>query len=392
MSLRAPIAAATAAAILAAAWAVWYLTRPNPVQIFAQGLAAGRRDPAAGERLFRRAIEASGGRYPDAQLALCHTLARQGLWDEALAVFTTIDRAACRADLLLAFGRDALETQHQPAGRQALEAAARPGTPASVAALELLMAEYHEWGQQEEETAAARELTRLEPDDPQRWKRLIDILAAAHLNTEREATAREALEHDPPEEYRRSLEYILATYLIARGEAAEARRKIEALKEAEGPSFRLGVSEIEILQIEGRLDLALQTAKALTADTQDLPALYLVRGVAYLELEQYDEAARYLERAVAAQPNNEKAHFRLAEAYRGLGRIEPAARHTKLAAEIVARRKRINEALEQRTKNPHDREIYERLASLHDEMGDHAAAQDWRARGLRNSQAPRQTP
>jgi tetratricopeptide (TPR) repeat protein len=120
--------------------------------------------------------------------------------------------------------------------------------------------------------------------------------------------------------------------------------------------------------------------------------MFLVRGVAYLELEQYEQAARNIERTVAAQPNNEKAHFRLAEAYRGLGQVEPAARHTKIAADIIAWRKRINDVLEQRTRNPYDLEIYERLASLHEEMGEQAAASAWKARGMRISQARPKAP
>jgi tetratricopeptide (TPR) repeat protein len=386
------LAASAVVAALASAGVARFVTRPAPHELFLQGLAAGRRDPAAGEVLFRRAMEAAGGRYPDAQIALCHTLARQGLWDDALSVFATIDRQACRSDLLLDFGRAALQAEHRLAALDALQAAARQKTHASVAALELLMADYHEWGRQDEETAAARELTRLEPEDPLRWKRLIDILQATRRTAEREAAAREALQHDPPEEYRRSFEYILATHLIARGEVSEARRIITQLKALEGPSLRLNTSEIEIYRIEGRPDLALETARALSADAQDLPALYFIRGVAHLDMEQYEQAVRNLEQTVAAQPNNEKAHFRLAEAYRGVGREEPAGRHAKIAAEIAARRNQINDALEHRTRDPFDLPIYERLASLHEEMGDHAAARDWRARAVRISQARPKTP
>src|SRR5947207_15471139 len=115
---RAILAAMTVVAILAALGAGWRLTRPNARQIFLQGLATGYRDPAAGERLFRRAIEAAGGRYPDAQIALCDALARQNLWENALSAFATVDVQACRADLLLAFGRDALLANHQTAGRE----------------------------------------------------------------------------------------------------------------------------------------------------------------------------------------------------------------------------------------------------------------------------------
>src|SRR5712672_1239483 len=92
---RATILASIAVvAALATAGAARYATRPRPHELFEQGLAASRHDPAAGERLFRRAMDASGGRYPDAQIALCHALARQGLWDKALSVFSTVETQA----------------------------------------------------------------------------------------------------------------------------------------------------------------------------------------------------------------------------------------------------------------------------------------------------------
>src|SRR5260370_1165637 len=75
--------------------AAWRFTRPQPQRLFSQALAMNHRDPVAAERLFRRAIDAGGGKYPDAQVGLCAALARQGDWDGAQGQFAAIDPSRC---------------------------------------------------------------------------------------------------------------------------------------------------------------------------------------------------------------------------------------------------------------------------------------------------------
>jgi tetratricopeptide (TPR) repeat protein len=371
---------AIAVATLASAGAVWFARGPDARALFEQGQAAGRRDPAAGERLLRRARQAAGGRYPDAEVSLCHMLAQRNDWDEALSLFATVDTQACRSDLLLAFGRDALQAQQRSAGLQALEVVAQRGFPECVAALELLRAEYHDSGQQDEEIAAARELTRLEPENPDHWRSLLEMLAGQNKMVDCEAAIRVALEQELPDVYRRNFEHMLIQLLIGRGEIAEARRKVAELKKAEGQSFRLSVSEIELYRLEGRWDLALKTATALSPEAKDLAIMYHVRGAVYFDLEQYENAARNFELALARAPFDERVHFEMSEACRLLRRGEMAVHHGKIAADIAAKRKRINNLLTKRAGHPQDPTIAEQLAELHAELGDESAAQHWRDR------------
>ncbi|HEY2251721.1 MAG TPA: hypothetical protein VGH74_11695 [Planctomycetaceae bacterium] len=386
---RAIVLAAAALAVAgAAAGAARQAMFPDARQLFVQGLGIEQKDPAASESLFRRAIQAAGGRYPDAQIALCQALGRQHRWDQALAEFSSVQVEACRSDLLLAFGRDALEVEQKSAGLQALQAVAQRSSPASVAALERLKAAYQEWGEADEERAAACALTRLESDNPDHWKSLIALLQAQHRVLQCEEALREGLQLQLPDVYRQEFEYKLITILVARGEIHESRRRIADLKKIEGQSFRLSMSEIDLYRIEGRWDQAQILAAGLTPDAGNLPVMYHVRGVVHLDLEQYDEAARDLERAVALRPFNERIHFKLSEAYRLLKRPESAARHAKIADEITAKRKRITTLTDQLRLQPRDATTFEQLVELHEELGDENGAHFWQERARRQLAVP----
>ncbi len=371
------LAALAAVIVPAAAGTVWFVTRPTAQELLVQGLVAGRQNAAAGERLVRRAMERAGGPFPDAQIALCDMLARQNSWEAALKEYDAVDLTTCRIDLLVEFGQAALASGHKPAGLAALRAAAKRGQPASITALELLKSEYHAAAQQDAETAVTIELTKLDSDNPERWKGLIDMLDGQQKYPECEAALRQALDLDLPDTYRTNFEYLLIRMLIGRGEVPEARRRLTEVKRIEGQTLRVNLTEIDLLRFEGHYDAALAIARSLSPDARDLHAMYHIRGVLHLELEQYDQAARDLEKAVALRPFDENIHFRLSEAYRALRREELSSKHAKLAADITARRKRINKLKGHMAEHLHDPVIFGELAELYKELGEDAAAQHW---------------
>jgi tetratricopeptide (TPR) repeat protein len=368
------------AAILVAlaASGAWFWNRPEPSKLLAQGLAVGRRDPAAGERLVRRALAAADRTYPDAQIALCSLLADQGAWEEALRQFDQVDKAACRADLLLSFGRAALESNRVKAALAALAEVRRRGTQESAAALELLIANYEEWGQKDNLLMAAHDLTRLQPDNPRPWALLVERLKA-DVGRELECLAaiREALDRDLPEDFHRELRHRYVEQLIICGDADEARREVDGLKQLEGESFRMRACEVDLYRLEGRPDKALEAMNSLFAEARDPAAASLNRGIIYLDLGRYEEAVHDLEQTVAAQPMNAAAHFKLSEAYRGLKRDEPARRHRETALGINEKRGRIGKLQNRLRRESDDRQIYEELAMLCRETGDLEAANKW---------------
>jgi tetratricopeptide (TPR) repeat protein len=369
-------AAAATAVVAVAATAAWWVTRPAPATLFKQGMAAMRRDPATGERFFRRAIDAADGEYADAEMGLCLALARQGAWDEAEAHFQAVDKSSCRSDLLTDFGRLALKAGHRAEGLAALEAAGeRPGAE-SAQALELLMDEYRSEGRQDDVIATARRLTKLEPDDRQHWVVLIALLKATFRETECLEAIRQALEHHPPAEFENEFRHRLVQQLIIAGDFTAAWKELAKLPVEEGPP-RIWSYQVDLYRLEGRPETALDVIESAFPGIRDLPAAWYMRGVVKLDLGRIEEAAHDLEHAVKAAPFNALGQFKLSEAYRLLGRDEPARTHRDLGNEISESRRQINQLLKEAHVRRNDRRFCERLASLYEKIGESETAQSW---------------
>ncbi|MBI3862947.1 MAG: hypothetical protein HY290_13735, partial [Planctomycetia bacterium] len=175
-SQRSRLAGLAVLTIALAGAAIWLATRPSPQKLFERGLAAGPRDGATAERLLREATRASGGHFPDAEIALCQLLLERGAWDEAAVQFAAADKESCRTDLLLDFGRTALAAGREREGIASLEAVRRRGNRDSGSALELLIEIARMWGATDEVISCARDWTELEPDNPRPWIVLIQTL------------------------------------------------------------------------------------------------------------------------------------------------------------------------------------------------------------------------
>ncbi|MSR58089.1 MAG: tetratricopeptide repeat protein [Planctomycetaceae bacterium] len=374
----------TAAAV---ACGLWLVARPTPTRLLEQGLLAARTDRNAAERLFRRALADADGQYPDAQMALCSLLARRESWDEALALFDTVDQQACRADLLLDFGQRSYRAGRRAPALEALNEVRRRHTPESVQALELLIFDYAEWERHQDLIDATRELARLQPDDPARWSELIDLLKSMNRNSECLTAIQEALRQDLPDDFQRDLRHQLVDRLIVSGDVAGAKREIAQLELDEGDSLRLSGDKLDLYRLEGDLEKALEMVTAIFPEIQDRPDAYYVRGTIYLDLGRFAEAAGDLKRAVTGLPFHNEAHFKLAQAYRALALTKEAERHRKLAARISEKRKRIGELLNQIVDDPQNRQICNDLAALHRELEEFELARRWEHRAARQSAA-----
>src|SRR5207245_7851049 len=139
----------------------------------------------------------------------------------------------------------------------------------------------------------------------------------------------------------RELTHELVQQLIVCGDAAAGSRELATLSQFEGESFRVRTYRIDLYRLDGRLDQALEAMEQVFPEVSDRSQACLRRGIIYLDLGRYSEAAGDLERAVAAQPRNASAHFKLSEAYRGLAHEEPARRHREVSAATEEQRSRI---------------------------------------------------
>lgn len=369
----------TVAAVLGCliAMITWYLLRPNAEQLLERGVAAMRQDPAVSERWLRQAIALRSGRFPDAEIVLCRLLLRRNAWQEAESLFNGIDITSCQSEQLLAFGREALPTRLRSSGLAALESVGARAGHDSVAALEILAADYQLWGQRELMIGTVRRLTHLEPDSPKYRAVLIEHLMSSGRESECLEATRDALRSEFPVDQRRALQNSLVQQLIDQGDAPAARREWNVFRNLEGESIRLRGQEAYLCRLEGRLEQAVQIATRITDEAPELTFAHFTRGIVLLDLRRFEEAATELERTVAAQPFNPQARFKLSEAYRGLRRDEQAAEHRKLASDIVEKQKRISSLLKLREEGRHDEQLYRELQQLSHDLGDEATANVW---------------
>src|SRR5947207_1098112 len=79
--------------------------------------------------------------------------------------------------------------------------------------------------------AAARQLTRLEPESAGRWALLIGLFKAMYRETDCLAAVREALEHRPPPEFENEFRHRLVQQLIVAGDSAAAWKELARLHE-----------------------------------------------------------------------------------------------------------------------------------------------------------------
>jgi tetratricopeptide (TPR) repeat protein len=363
---------------------LWWVIRPAPERLLQRALAASRKDPAEAERLCRGALSAAGGRYPDAQIALCSLLGRRGAWDDALVLFAEVDKRGCRADLLLEFGIQAHRAGRRSPALEALGEVRGRASPDSVQALEVLMSDYRDWEKHGALIEAARELVRLEPMSPGRWIELVDLLKAMRRDEEFRQTLRQGIANEGlPDDCRNELRHQLVDQLIVEGDSSAARQELEALRDREGRSIRVCADDIDICRLEGNLEQALAIVREVFPQIEHEPDAYLTRGGIHLEMGKFADAARDLERAAAGRPWNESIHFKLSEAYRGLERHEAARKQREIAADIGRKRSHIARLLKDVIDDPQNERICREIADLHSQLGEAAAAEHWKRRAAK---------
>jgi len=372
--------------LVAGAVLTWHSLQPTPQELLRRGLAEAPRQPAVAEQTLTRAVNASGGRDPNPQIALCRLLLRRKAFQEAFSLFQKIDLPACRSDLLFAFGRDALRMDQRTEGLSALETVIQSNCRERVAALELLITDFREWGQRQKQLHAATLLTQVEPENPRRWADLLEIQTTLGLDSDVIATLETALQHDFPPEILRHLQSSLVQQLVNRGDVKGARREWETLRKLEGDSAGVRGFEVYVCRLEGDLGRSLQLVNSIVSETPNLPFPRFTRGVVLLDLRRFSEAAEELEIVIAAQPFNAPAYFKLSEACRGLGKVDLSRTYQQRAAEISSTQIRLSSLMKKREADPLDPSVYRDLEQAHRELGDLETAKHWASWAVRVTQ------
>lgn len=370
------------AVVFGAGACAWYVLRDDPERL----LARARRDPTNAERLLLRSIAAARGRYPDAERELCSLLARRGDWERAAPLYRALDRARCPDGFLIEFGRAALKSRRWADACDALEEVRRRSSPARVTALPLLATVYFQRQEGRKMLDCLREQARLQPEEPEMWWKLLELLRTRNLDAEYLKTLHEAMSQNLPARDRHELQFKLVSYLVEKGDGAAAQRELDRLVQSEGETPRVKFHRAAIFRMQGEPRQALAILDESTAQIGRAAAVVHLRALINFDLGQFTEAVEGFRQELQDDPFNLTAHFKLAEAYAALDRRDLARRHSEIAVEIRRKRHRINTLKELSKRRPSDVAVCEELSQLYAELNEADESRLWddRAQRARN--------
>lgn len=367
--------------LLAAGMALLFLFRPaSREDVVERALKIADKNPAESERLLRRVPSSDAAENSAAFLSLAWLCGRKGEWNEARTFLARVDASSCRPDLLVKFGREAMLANQYALAVKALEPLRSRVVPERAEALEMLWKIYPVQGTYDDAIAVAHALLEIQPKNHSLRLELIKALKGAFKEVECLEEIRTALKYDVPRNVKIELEFLLIDQLMVLGDVRQAWKEVEALEQLAGKSPQLQSKVIDLLRTEGRLNEALTAVTELFPRVQQMPAAYLTRGVLYLDLRRFEEAASDLQRVIAAEPFNEGAHFKLSEAFRNMGQDELARKHREIGVDIRQKRIRIIALIKQQSSSTLSRSDCEELSMLNGQLGAAEASRYWHQR------------
>jgi tetratricopeptide (TPR) repeat protein len=364
----------------------WKASHPPASKLVQQAIACSAHDPALAEKLLKRAILVTGGSFPEAESILCRLYAEQGDWTSALPLFAGLDLRGCRSECLVRFGDLALQARRTSDGLKALSEVRRRKAPGSMPALESLFWHYRQQGEERDMLECLREMAELDGGKPELWFKLLEMLEKRQLDTEYTNALRTALGQNLPDRDRTELQHRLVARLVDQGDAVAARRELAPLIDSEGLSPRVKLHQSAIYRLEGRPGDALQTLNEMLAVTGERSTAVQLRALIHFDLGMLAEAAADFEKAVAADPYDLSAHFKLAEIYRKLGQFDRARKHQEVSLQIRDKRQRINRLREIVNHKRGNRRVYEQLSELYLDLNDSQEAALWESRAKEDAE------
>jgi tetratricopeptide (TPR) repeat protein len=366
------------AAVVAVALGAWIALRPSPQTLYERAEALAAASPVEAERLFRQAVARAGGRFPDAQAQLGLLAARRDAWDEAQTMCDSLDLRAVHPRLLLALGREAVAARSTTVtGRVLAELRERPGS-AAIPALQELATLCRMRRQPAQELVCLEHLAAVAPDDPRWWWQLARAHEARGDPGVAATVYRRACDRELPIRDRVEFQHRLVERLLDVGLTGEARHELErliALDDSE--TARIQVHQAHLHRLTGDFRAALADLEQVWAQIGETPGAIRLRAILQLDVGDFDAARQGLETVIAANPFDEAAHFKLAEACRRLGLADDTRIHLQQHHEIQSRRQEIRRLMSGFDRAPATRELCLKLARLHDELGESEQATYW---------------
>jgi tetratricopeptide (TPR) repeat protein len=361
-----------------AALAAWMALRPSPPALYERATRLAAASPDEAERLYRQAVMRAGGSFPDAQMQLGLLAARRQAWEETEKICDSLDWRAVRADLVVALGREAVAARNTTlTGRVAAELSRRPRSTA-LPALQELATSCRGHGLPAQELTCLELQTVVAPDDPRGWWQLARAYESRADPVAAATVYRHAGERDLPPRDRVEFQHRLVERLVDAGVADEARDELNRLMAMDDTqTARIQVHRAHLHRLDGDFRAALADLEKVWDQIREAPGAIRLRSILQLDAGEFDAARQGLEEVVAANPFDEAAHFKLAEACRRLGLAEESQIHRERHYEIQTRRQEVRRIKSNLDRAPPTRDQCLRLARLHDELGENEQAAYW---------------
>ena len=279
------------------------------------------------ERLLRQSIIEAGGQFGDAQLALCSLRGRQNQWKEVAELLAEVNLKDCQSQSLSLIGREAYASQQWGVAQPLVAELLHLESSDQREILVLLKEVYGQLGRFGEMRECVQQLTRLDPDDPKVWWALAQTSEQMGLNLDAIAAYRNVLKHDIPPDASIHVFQKLLNLLVESGDVVAARKELNHLIALHGRQPECSLTEAELFRLEGRSQEALTSIERYFADGGTSLRALMIRGLLRLESGDAEQAVKDFENVTQRDPTYESAHFKLAETYRRLGRLELAQEH-----------------------------------------------------------------
>lgn len=291
-------------------------------------------DAESCEQLLERAIVASGGEFPDAQVVRSGVLLKLGQRYEAFGAVAGVDFTECSPELLVSLAEQALDAGELGFVRQILDASKIPtelrGRSCRASALACLRMGDLEGARRNGEcwTAAA-------PDSVDAWRNQAAVLGKLRRVADARTAFRRVLVLAQSLDEKLAARRGLAEVSLDLGDGSAALRHMEwVLQSSETPQTHDHLRMAYGLRLENKAKEAmLHVDKLLTASPGNGQAL-LLRGMLLGDLGQHEDAVVTLRAVLASNPRNKEAHYKLGRSLAALGESEAAKEHLNRSRQL----------------------------------------------------------
>ena len=307
---------------------LWYLQTPEAH--FRRALAAKNTQDQV--RLLQRAINASGGSYPAAEIQLCLVLARMNDWDQVGRLFVRHKGQSCPPENLVALAKLCLSSRQWKIAEIVLNELPEE-TSSAESRLLLFSALYQGTDRVQSLIETLENLTRAAPNNSRYWWRLAQSYEELENTTAAIRVYEAALSHDLPKVDEMEMRHKLLEHRIEIGDASTARSQLDSWRAAGERGPRMDFYEACVCQLEGQLERALDSLEAVLRELGEVPEALRMRGILHSELGHLEQSASDLKRVAERNPGDEITQFKLAEVYRRLAHGDLARQYEELARE-----------------------------------------------------------